>query len=102
MKRSEIKKIVEDAYIDLSKVKKGQVTKQPGVTTKVTDIDPETGRLTWDVKYEVDPEELYKKLTDIVDFMKSSEPGSEIDKIKDVLKQLKNKAHRLINNENKN
>jgi hypothetical protein len=96
MKRSELRKIVEDAYVDLSKVKVGDVQKTPGVTTKVSDINPETGKLTWDVKYEVDPEELYKKLSDIVDFMKTAEPGSEISKIQDVLKQLKNKAHRLI------
>ena len=96
MKLSELKKIVEDAYVDLSKVHVGDVQKSPGVTTKVSDINPETGKLSWDVNYEVDPEMLYKKLIDIVDFMKDTEPGSEVDKIKDILKQLKNKAHRLI------
>lgn len=96
MKLSEIKKIVEDAYIDLSKVKKGQVTKEPGVTTTLSDIDPETGRLSWDVKYEVDPQILYNKLAELVDLMKTAEPGSELSKIGDVLKQLKNKTSRLI------
>lgn len=96
MKRSDLKKMVEDAYIDLSKVKKGQVTKEPGITTTLSDIDPETGRLSWDVKYEVDPQILYSKLADLVDFMKKAEPGSELGKIRDIIKQLKNKTHRLI------
>jgi hypothetical protein len=96
MKKSDLKKLVEDAYIDLSKLKKGQVTKEPGVTTTLTDIDPETGKLSWDVSYEVDAEELYKKLSDLVDFMKSAKPGSELGKIRDVLKQLKNKTNRLV------
>lgn len=97
MKRSEIKKIVEDAYVDLSKAHVGDIQKTPGVTTKLTNIDPETGKMSWDVKYEVDPQILYNKLSDMVEFMKDVEPGSEIDKIKSIIKQLKNKAHRLIN-----
>ena len=96
MKKSDLRKLVKEAYIDLSKVKKGQVTKTPGVTTTLSDIDPETGKISWDVKYEVDPQILYNKLADLVDFMKTAEPGTEIGKIKDVIKQLKNKTHRLI------
>ena len=96
MKRSELKKIVEDAYIDLSKVKVGDVQKSPGVTTKVSGINPETGGITWDVSYEVDPEQVYKKLSDLSDFLKSAPKDSEMAKIGDIIKQLKNKTHRLI------
>ena len=96
MKRSEIRKIVEDAYVDLSKVKVGDVQKSAGVTTKVSDINPETGKLSWDVTYEVNPEQLYKKLDDLSDFLKSAPKNSEIGKIGDIIKKLKNQAHRLI------
>ena len=96
MKRSELKKIVEDAYVDLSKVKVGDVQKTPGVTTRVSDINPETGKLSWDVTYEVNPEQLYKKLDDLSDFLKSAPKNSEIGKIGDIIKKLKNQAHRLI------
>ena len=96
MKRSELRKIVEDAYVDLSKVKVGDVQKSDGVTTKVSDINPETGKLSWDVSYEVNPEQVYKKLADLSDFLKSAPKDSEIAKIGDVIKKLKNQAHRLI------
>jgi hypothetical protein len=96
MKRSELKKIVEDAYVDLSKVKVGDVQKSAGVTTRVSDINPETGKLSWDVKYEVNPEQLYKKLADLSDFLKDAPKNSEIGKIGDIIKKLKNQAHRLI------
>ena len=57
MKRSEIRKIVEDAYVDLSKVKVGDTKTDPetGVTSTLSAVDPDTGKLTWDVSYEVDP-----------------------------------------------
>jgi hypothetical protein len=96
MKRSELRKIVEDAYVDLSKVKVGDIQKTPGVTTRVSDINPETGKLSWDVTYEVNPEQVYKKLADLSDFLKDAPKDSEMGKIGDIVKKLKNQAHRLI------
>ena len=96
MKLSEIRKIVEDAYVDLSKVHVGDVQKTSGVTTKVSDINPETGKLSWDVSYEVDPEQVYKKLADLSDILKDAPKNSEMGKIGDIIKKLKNQAHRLI------
>lgn len=102
MKRSELKNIVkeilsEESYIDLSKAKIGSVRKEPsGITTKLTDIDPETGKLTWDVKYEVDPEILYGKLDDLVKYLSKAEKGSELAQYRDIIKNLKNKTSRLM------
>lgn len=96
MKRSELKKIIENTYVDLSKVKVGDIQKNPGITTRVSDIDPETGKLSWDVSYEVDPEQVYKKLVDLSDFLKDAPKDSEMSKIGDIIKKLKNQAHRLI------
>lgn len=93
-------KIVKEAdstpYVDLSKVKIGQQQKGNIATTTLTDIDPVTGQLTWDVKYDVRPEELYKRLDDLVDFLKKAPGNSELGKIRDNIRSLKNKTHRLI------
>lgn len=96
MKYSKLKKIIENAYVDLSKVKVGDVQKTPGMTTRISDINPETGKLSWDVTYEVNPEQLYKKLDDLSDFLKSAPKNSEMEKIGDIIKKLKNQVHRLI------
>ena len=98
MKRSELKKIVEDAYIDLSKLKIGDTRIDPttGVKSTLTAIDPETGKLTWDISYEVDPQQVYEKLSELVEYMSGSKLDTELGKIKEILKNLKNKTSRLI------
>ena len=100
MKRSElkniIKELVENSYIDTSKLKIGQKTSSDATTTTLTDIDPETGRLTWDVKYDINPEELYKRLSDLVDFLRKAPGNSELGKIRDEVKSIKNRTRRLI------
>jgi hypothetical protein len=93
-------KIVKEAdstpYVDLSTAKIGQKVSGDIATTTLTDIDPETGRLTWDVDYNVRPEELYKRLNDLVDFLKRAPGNSELGKIRDDIRSIKNKTHRLI------
>jgi hypothetical protein len=102
MKRSELKNLVkeiilsEDSYIDTSKLKIGQKTSSDTVTTTLTDIDPETGKLSWDVKYDVNPEELYRRLSDLVDFLRKAPGNSELGKIRDEVKSIKNRTRRLI------
>ena len=102
MKRSELKnivrEIVEDAYIDLSKLKVGdtQIDPETGVKSTLSAIDPETGKLTWDVSYEVDPKQVYEKLEDLVAYMSREKSNTELGKIKEILKTLKNKTSRLI------
>lgn len=98
MKYSELKKIIENAYIDLSKSNIGDTKIDPdtGVKSVLTAVDPETGKLTWDISYEVDPEQLYKKLDNLSDFLKSAPKNSEMGKIGDIIKKLKNQVHRLI------
>jgi hypothetical protein len=102
MKRSELKNIVkeivlsEEGYLDTSKIKIGTKTTSANATTTLTDVDPETGKLTWDVDYNVRPEELYRRLSDLVDFLKKAPADSELGKIREVVRSLKNKTHRLI------
>jgi len=97
MKRSELRKIVEDSYIDLTKTKVGTSTVDPktGIKSTLSAVNPETGGLTWDIDYTVDPEKVYNDLDKLVKYMDSAKDG-ELVKIKDILKKLKNQAHRLI------
>ena len=97
MKRSELRKIVEDSYIDLTKAKVGSSSVDPktGIKSTLSAINPETGGLTWDIDYTVDPEKVYNDLDKLVKYMDVVKDG-ELEKIKLILKKLKNQAHRLI------
>lgn len=97
MKRSELRKIVEDSYIDLTKAKVGSSSVDPetGIKSTLSAINPETGGLTWDIDYSVDPEKVYNDLDKLVKYMDGAK-GGDLGKIKDILKKLKNQAHRLI------
>lgn len=97
MKRSELRKIVEDSYIDLTKTKVGTSTVDPktGIKSTLSAVNPETGGLTWDIDYTVDPEKVYNDLDKLVKYMDGAKDG-ELEKIKLILKKLKNQAHRLI------
>ena len=97
MKRSELRKIVEDSYIDLTKAKVGSSSVDPktGIKSTLSAVNPETGGLSWDIDYSVDPEKVYNDLDKLVKYMDSAK-GGELEKIKLILKKLKNQAHRLI------
>lgn len=96
MKIRIVKEADSTPYVDLSNTKVGEKNVGKIATTTLTDIDPETGRLTWDVDYNVRPEELYKRLDDLVDFLKRAPGNSELGKIRDDIRTIKNKTHRLI------
>ena len=95
-----IRVIKEEPYIDVSKVPVGKVDIEPGSGAKSTlsSVDPETGKMTWDVEYKIDPKHVYEKLDDIVRYMdrESLPKGSDFDKIKDIIKKVKNQVHRLM------
>ena len=96
MKIKIVKETNTTPYVDLSTAKIGQKNVGNIATTTLTDIDPETGRLSWDVDYNVRPEELYKRLDDLVDFLKRAPGNSELGKIRDDIRTIKNKTHRLM------
>lgn len=93
MKRSELKNIVKELVEDFEV---GQVEKKPGVTTKVSGVNPETGKVTWDVSYDLDPEILRDELDKLVKLFPDTTSG-EMDEIKTILTKLRNKATRLAN-----
>jgi len=87
-----LKDIIKEEEIGQSKI-----DPQTGIKTTLTNIDPETGRREWEVKYEVDPKFLYNKLDELVLYLKKAEEGSELAKFRDILKNLKNRTARVIN-----
>jgi len=46
--------------------KVGDVEEKGGIVTTVTNIDPETGQITWDVEYSVDYLKLFKEVTEML------------------------------------
>jgi hypothetical protein len=104
MKRSELKNIirelVEDSYVDTSSAEIGKTKIDPetGIKSTLKSINPETGKFSWDIKYDVDPRFLYNKLNDLVQYLDKAEKGSELAQFRDILKNLKNKTARIIPN----
>jgi len=84
-------------FITEREVGETEVDPETGIKTTLSAIDPETGKYSWDVAYEVDPNFLYNKLDELVVYLKKAEEGSELAKFRDVLKNLKNRTARVIN-----
>lgn len=95
MKRSDLKHIVKE--IVESEIGKTEEDPKTGIKTTLKNINPETGTFSWDVEYGVDPSFMYKKLEQLVDYMEKVKEGTEFSKIRDIIKSLKNKTHRLMN-----
>jgi hypothetical protein len=84
-------------FLNEREVGETEVDPVTGIKTTLTNIDPETDKYSWDVSYEVDPQFLYSKLDDLVVYLKKAEEGSELAKFRDILKNLKNRTARVIN-----
>ena len=89
--------IKEAPYVDISKEKVGQVSIDPetGVKTTLTDIDPETGKLSWAVDYGVKPEAVISKLEDLIDYLGPAEESTELSKLKGILQLLRKRVKKL-------
>jgi hypothetical protein len=102
MKRSElkniIKELVEASYTDTSsaEIGKTKIDPQTGVKSTLKSIDPETGKFSWDIEYDVDPKFIYDKLDQLVDYLQKVPKGSKLAQYRDILKNLKNKTARLM------
>ena len=53
----------------------GDTEVKGGIQTTVTNIDPETGQISWDVEYSADYQKLFK---DITDLMKTAKEVADI------------------------
>jgi hypothetical protein len=89
----------DGVYIDTdqaqSQLGKSTIDPKSGIKSTLSAINPETGGMTWDIDYTVDPEHVYSELDKLVKYMDSAKDG-ELLKIKDILKKLKNQTHRMI------
>lgn len=89
----------EETYADLSGIGVGQTSKSTDSSfqTTVKDIDPISGKVSWDVKYSVDPKLVYQKLEDLINFIGSKgAQNNELRKIQGILKSLRRQTARLI------
>lgn len=84
-------------FLNEREVGETEIDPETGIKTTLTSIDPETGKHAWDVSYEVDPRFLYNKLDELVVYLRKAEEGSELAKFRDILKNLKNRTARVIN-----
>jgi len=78
----------------------------PEPETKLVSQDPQTGKVSWDVSYEVKPswdvsyevkpKELYKRVDDLVKFLERAKGNPELDGIRLSLRNLRAKISRLM------
>jgi hypothetical protein len=87
----------EEPYIDLNKSKIGttSIDSETGTKTTLSDINPETGKLTWDVDYGVKPEIVITKLEGLIDYLGAAEEGTELSKLKGILQLLRKRVKKL-------
>ena len=72
----------------------GDVRISNGVKTKVTDIDDNTGAISWSVEYIPNFEQMYELSTDLVDISKSVYTKTKDDK---VLRDIYEESRKLRN-----
>ena len=68
----------------------------PEPETKLVGQDPESGKITWDVSYEVKPQELYKRVDELIKFLDRAKGNPELDNIRLSLRNLRAKISRLM------
>ena len=56
-------------FLNEREVGETEIDPETGIKTTLTNIDPETDKYSWDVSYEVDPQFLYNKLNQLVDYL---------------------------------
>jgi hypothetical protein len=83
-------------FITEGEIGQTDISPETGIKTTLSAIDPETGKYSWDVDYSVDPKFIYDKLDKLVSYMDKVDDKSDLGKIKEILKNLKNKTHRMI------
>lgn len=76
--------------------KVGDVSKSKGTKTTVTDIDPETGQITWSVEYLANYGELFKEVSQLYDDAKAvAQKAKNEPFFKDYLNDVKTLRNRL-------
>jgi hypothetical protein len=67
----------------------------PEPQTKLSGQDPETGKISWDVTYDVTPQELHNRIDSLIKFLERSKGKPEYQDIYKALTLLRRKAFGL-------
>ena len=83
--------------IDIYNIKESTFLKEQDFTTKQTNVDPETGRISWDVDYKTDFDRTYKEIDEAVNRLQdlvAQEKDQEAKELLIMAKNLRNKFSR--------
>ena len=82
---------------DIYNIKESTFLKEQDFTTKQTNIDPETGKISWDVDYKTDFNRTYKEIDEAVKRLQdlvAQERDPEAKELLIMAKNLRNKFSR--------
>jgi len=82
---------------DIYNIKESTFLKEQDFTTKQTNIDPETGKISWDVDYKTDFNRTYKEIDEAVQRLQdlvAQEKDPEARELLMMAKNLRNKFSR--------
>ena len=83
--------------IDIYNIKESTFLKEQDFTTKQTSVDPETGKISWDVDYKTDFDRTYKEIDEAVKRLQdlvAQEKDPESRELLMMAKNLRNKFSR--------
>ena len=75
---------------DIYNIKESTFLKEQDFTTKQTSVDPETGRISWDVDYKTDFDRTYKEIDEAVKRLQDLVAQEKDPEAKDLLMMAKN------------
>ena len=85
------------SLIDIYNIKESTFLNEQDFTTKQTSVDPETGKISWDVDYKTDFDRTYKEIDEAVKRLQdlvAQEKDSEARELLIMAKNLRNKFSR--------
>ena len=75
--------------------KVGDKEKSGGIVTTVTNIDQETGQITWDVDYDADYLKLFKEITEMLETAKQVAKVTDEPFFKDYYEEIRKRRNQL-------
>ena len=85
------------SLIDIYNIKESTFLNEQDFTTKQTSVDPETGKISWDVDYKTDFDRTYKEIDEAVKRLQdlvAQEKDPEARELLMMAKNLRNKFSR--------
>ena len=85
------------SLIDIYNIKESTFLKEQDFITKQTSVDPETGKISWDVDYKTDFDRTYKEIDEAVKRLQdlvAQEKDPEARELLMMAKNLRNKFSR--------